>query len=85
MSISDRIGPSDVAERMRLYRRRRRQGVHYVRVPLHVTEIDTLIHMGLLTEDQRQDADALQTAILTIVYRALEAAELSTSDARQRG
>jgi len=28
--------------------------------------------MGLLTEEQRQDADALQTAILSIVYRALD-------------
>jgi hypothetical protein len=61
-----------VAERMRLYRRRRRQGVHYVRVALHVTEIDTLIQMGLLKEEQRQDADALETVILAIVYRALE-------------
>jgi hypothetical protein len=85
MSTSDRIGPPDVAERMRLYRRRRRRGMQYVRIALHVTEVDTLIHMGLLTEEQRQDADALQTAILAIVYRALEAAELSTSDARQRG
>jgi hypothetical protein len=31
---------STAAERMRLYRKRRRDGMHYVRVPLHVTEID---------------------------------------------
>jgi hypothetical protein len=72
MSTSDRIEPLNAAERMRLYRRRRRRGMQYVRIALHVTEIDTLIHMGLLTEEQRQDADALQTAILAIVYRALE-------------
>ena len=60
---------------MRLYRRRRRQREQYVRIPLHVTEIDTLIRMELLTAQQRQDAEALQTAILSIVYRALEDAE----------
>jgi hypothetical protein len=37
---------------------RSRQGMQYVRIALHVTEIDTLIHMGLLKEEQRQDADA---------------------------
>jgi hypothetical protein len=31
--------------------------------------------MGLLTEKHRQDDEALQTAILTIVYQALENAE----------
>jgi hypothetical protein len=31
--------------------------------------------MGLLTEEQRQDDLALQTAILSIVYRVLEDAE----------
>jgi hypothetical protein len=29
---------------MRLYRQQRRRGVRYVRIPLHVTEIDQLIH-----------------------------------------
>jgi hypothetical protein len=48
MSMTDRSRPSDAAERMRLYRKRRRQGMRYVRIPLHVTEIDTLIRMGLL-------------------------------------
>ena len=39
---------------------------------IHVTEVSTLVRKGLLTEEQRQDAQALQTAILSIVYRALE-------------
>jgi hypothetical protein len=60
---------------MRRYRRRRREREEYVRIPLHVTEIDTLIRMRLLTEELRQDAEALQTAILSIVYRALDDAE----------
>ena len=48
------------AERMRLYRKRQRQGLQYVRILLHVTDIDGLIHLGLLKDDQRTDADAPQ-------------------------
>ena len=36
--------PGSAAERMRLYRQRRRRGIQYVRIPLHVTEIVELIH-----------------------------------------
>jgi hypothetical protein len=75
MTTDDRIAPLNPAERMRLYRRRRRHGEQFVRISLHVTEIDTLVRMGLLTEEQRQNDLALQTAILGIVYRALEDAE----------
>ncbi len=57
---------------MRRYRKRRRQGLQYVRILLHVTDIDAFIRLGLLKEDQRTDADALHTAVLTIVYRAAE-------------
>jgi hypothetical protein len=59
---------------MRLYRKRRRQGLHYVRIPLHVTDVDALIRMRLLKEDQRQDAEALQAAVLGLVYRGCEEA-----------
>src|SRR5882724_7121038 len=34
---------SPEAERMRLYRNRRREAMRYVRIPLHVTEVDALI------------------------------------------
>ena len=78
MSTQDRKAPITPAERMRRYRRRRREREEYVRIPLHVTEIDTLIRMRLLTEELRQDAEALQTAILSIVYRALEHAEAAS-------
>jgi hypothetical protein len=61
-----------VAERMRLYRKRRRQGLRYVRIPLHITEVDSLIRLGVLKEEQRHDPEALQTAVLGLVYRALE-------------
>src|SRR5207344_2938120 len=40
------------AERMRLHRKRQRQGLQYVRILLHVT-----ISTGLLKDDERADAD----------------------------
>jgi hypothetical protein len=60
------------AQRMRRYRKRRRQRMRYIPIPLHVSEIDALIRMRLLKDEQRQDVEALQTAVLTLVYRALE-------------
>jgi len=57
---------------MRRYRKQRRQGLRYVRIQLHVTDIDALIRMRLLKEDERQDVEALQTAVLSLVYRAQE-------------
>jgi hypothetical protein len=62
------------AERMRLYRKRRRQGLQYVRIALHATEIDDLIRMGLLKQDQRHDPEAVQTAVMGLIYRGLEGA-----------
>jgi hypothetical protein len=64
--------PSTAAERMRLYRKRRRNGMHCVRIPLHVTDIDDFIRMRLLKEEERHDAEALQTAVLDLVYPGLE-------------
>jgi hypothetical protein len=72
MSTADRT--DSAAERMRLYRKRRRQGLQYVRIPLRVTEIDDLIRMGLLGEDQRYDAEALQAVALNLVHQALDEA-----------
>lgn len=65
---------SPAARRMRLYRRRRRQGLQYLRIELHATEIDDLIRMGLLREDQRHDPEAVQTAVMGLIYRGLEGA-----------
>ena len=57
---------------MRLYRQRRRQGIQYARIPLHVTEIDELIKLGLLKEDQRQNAEALGALVLNLVQQVVE-------------
>jgi hypothetical protein len=63
---------SRAAERMRLYRKRRREGLQFVRIPLHVTEIDDLIRMGELEEDQRHDVEALQAAVLGLFHIAMD-------------
>ena len=62
--------PSPAAQRMRRYRKQRRQGLRSVRIPLHETDCDVLIRMGLLKEDQRQDHKALEKALLGLLYRA---------------
>jgi hypothetical protein len=58
------------AQRMRRYRKHRREGQRSVRIPLYETDCDVLIRMGLLKEDQRQDRKALQKALLGLLYRA---------------
>ena len=58
------------AQRMRRYRKQRRLGLRSVRILLDDTDIDALIRMGLLKEHQREDAEALQTAVTSLLYRA---------------
>jgi hypothetical protein len=60
------------AERMRLYRKRRREGSWWVRVPLDAPEIDGLIRLKLLRKERRRDPEALQGAVMSIIYRVLE-------------
>ena len=70
-----KISTSPAAERMRRYRQRRRRGVQYIRIPLHVTEIDQLIHSPIgrwKEDDPRTDAEVVQAAILTLVYGTLD-------------
>ena len=58
------------ALRMRRYRKQRRQGLRCVRILLAETDIDAFIRMRLLKEDQREHVQALQTAVLGLLYRA---------------
>jgi hypothetical protein len=74
---TDSISPpsrssSPAAQRMRHYRKQRRRGLRSVRIRLDETDIDALIRMRLLKEDQRRDVEALQTAVLGLVYRVQE-------------
>jgi hypothetical protein len=64
------------------------KGLRYVRIPLHVSEIEELIRMGLLVEDQRYDAEALQAVALNLVRQALDEARdilLPRPHRRERG
>ena len=63
---------SPAAQRMRRYRKHRREGQRSVRIALYETDCDVLIRIGLLKEDQRQDRKALQKALLGLLYRAEE-------------
>jgi hypothetical protein len=71
-NISPSRSSSPAALRMRRYRKQRRQGLRSVRILLDETDVDAFIHLGLLKEDQRQDEEALRTAVMTLVYRAAE-------------
>ena len=64
--------PSSAAQRMRRYRKQRKQGLRPVRILLDEMDVDALIRMGLLKEDQRQDPKALPKAVLGLLYRAEE-------------
>jgi hypothetical protein len=66
-----RLSSSAEAEHMRLYRKRRREGMRYVRIPLHGTKIDELVRLGFLRGEQCQDPEALQMALLGIIYGVL--------------
>jgi hypothetical protein len=69
---------------MRNYRKRRRYGMQFVRVPLHVTDIDDLIRMGLLKEEERHDAEALEIAVLNLVFQAKQHLRLRVTTAARR-
>jgi hypothetical protein len=57
---------------MRRYRKRRRSGIRCVRISLDVTDIDDLIRLGHLSEERRENAEALETAVLSLLYRAFD-------------
>ena len=65
------LSSAPVAERMRLYRKRRRRGIRCVRVQIHVTEIDALIRKKYLDQQSRDDLKAVEYAIRTVVLDAL--------------
>ena len=60
------------AQRMRAYRRRRREGSIFVRVQLDQPDIDGLVRRKLLRPGQRQDPEALQVAVQGLVYQVLQ-------------
>jgi hypothetical protein len=55
--------PVPTAERMRVHRTRRRNGLRCVRISLHETEIYSPIEKGFLKMERRHHSDAVQDAI----------------------
>ena len=71
-NITPSRSSSPAARRMRRYRKRRKQGLKSVRILLDQPDIDALIRLKLLKKDQREDVEALQTAVTGLVYRVQE-------------
>ena len=63
--------PSAAAERMRLHRQRRRDGLRCLMIELRETEIDVLIEKGLLDGEMRNDPDAVCDALYTHLNQTL--------------
>jgi hypothetical protein len=61
------------AERMRLHRERRRQGLRCLMIELRETEIDALIRKGLLKSETRNNPIALRKALYAFLDRTLGA------------
>ena len=60
---AETIARSSAAERMRLHRERRRDGMRSLWVELRVTEIDALVRTGLLKVETRNDPNAIREAL----------------------
>ena len=58
-----RMARSAAAERMRLHRERRREGLRCLTIELRETEIDALIREGLLKPETRNDLSAVSDAL----------------------
>jgi hypothetical protein len=65
----ERLTPA--AERMRLYRERRRKKLRCVTIELRETEIDWLIRRGLLNSEMRNDLIAVRHALHEFLEQTL--------------
>ena len=57
------VALSPAAERMRLFRERRRKGLRCLTIELRETEIDALIRNGMLNAEMRDDPIAVSEAL----------------------
>jgi hypothetical protein len=67
----DPVVRSAAAERMRLHRERRREGLRCLMIELRETEIDALIRKGLLRAEMRNDQNAVSEALYAYIDRTL--------------
>jgi hypothetical protein len=63
--------PSSAAERMRLHRERRRNGMRSLWIELRVTEIEALVRIGLLKAETRNDPNAIREALYEYLDQTL--------------
>jgi hypothetical protein len=63
---------SAAAERMRLHRDRRRNGLRCLSIELRETEIDALIRKGLLKSETRNNSRAVTDALYAFLDRTLD-------------
>src|SRR5262249_21151275 len=70
-TIPSSISPA--AERMRLHRERRPQGLRCLTIELCETEIDALIRTGLLKWETRNDPGVVKEAFYVLLERTLDA------------
>jgi hypothetical protein len=63
---------SAAAERMRRHRERRRDGLRCLTIEFRETEIDTLVRMGLLKIEMRNNASAITEALYAHFDRTLD-------------
>jgi hypothetical protein len=70
--LGEAPAPSPAAIRMRRHRERRRDGLRCMTIELRETEIDALIHRGLLQAETRNDLRAVKTAFYGFFDRTLD-------------
>jgi hypothetical protein len=63
---------SAAAERMRLHRERRREGLRCVTIEVRESEINMLVHMNLLKSEMRNDENAIIEALFAHLDRTLD-------------
>jgi hypothetical protein len=68
---SDTTQRSPAAERMRLHRERKKNGMRCFMIELRETEIDALIRKGFLKSDTRNDTKAIIDALYSYFDREL--------------
>jgi hypothetical protein len=63
---------SPAAERMRRHRERRRDGLRCLNIELRATEIDALVHRGLLKSETRNDPKSIIEALYALFDQTLD-------------
>jgi hypothetical protein len=71
VAVKTEVPREAAAERMRRYRARRRAGYRCFMVELHRTEIETLVHRGLLLADERDEEGAVVDALSHYIEQTL--------------